>query len=88
MVTMDEADLSKDVPFYAWNCITLSIQNKWDIYLIIKSERAMNTFIKLLIYKTSTLDGRRGTAIRFKEARLNKLSNNKGLGEQSDCMCI
>ena len=72
-ITMDQADLMHDAPFYGWNCITLSIAHKWDIYLIIKNEAAMTKFIKLLIYKTDTLDGLRGSARRFKQARLNEL---------------
>ena len=30
--------LLNDAPFYAWDCISLSISGKWDIYLIIKNE--------------------------------------------------
>lgn len=63
---MDKKDLENDAPFYAWNCITISIKYKWDIYLIIKNESVMNDFIKLLIYKTETIDGYRGTAKSIK----------------------
>lgn len=38
MIMMDKKDLNLDPPFYSWNCLTLSIRNKWDIYLIIKNE--------------------------------------------------
>lgn len=58
--------LRKDAPFYAWDCISLSIKNKWDIYLIIKNENVMTDFIKLLIYMTVSHDGIKGSAEAFK----------------------
>ena len=70
---MDAEDLEQDAPFYGWNCITLSIAHKWDIYLIIKNEMVMDKLIKLLIYKTNTLDGNQGTVLAFKQARFKEL---------------
>ena len=67
MILMNEKDLDLDAPFFSWNCLTISIANKNDIYLIIKNDEVMADFIKLLIYKLDTLDGRRGTAILFKK---------------------
>ena len=64
---MPKDKLEKDAPFYAWDCILLSIKNKWDIYLIIKNEQVMADFLKLLIYKTESMDGNRGSAIQFKQ---------------------
>ena len=58
--------LLNDAPFYAWDCISLSIRGKWDIYLIIKNELVMSDFLKLLIYRMETLDGYLGTAIPLK----------------------
>ena len=72
---MDKIDLEKDAPFYSWNCITLSIRHKWDVYLIIKNESVMTKFIKLLIHNTETLDGIRGSAIPFKKTCLIKKKN-------------
>ena len=63
---MDKKDLVRDAPFYAWDCITLSIKNKWDVYLIIRNEKVMIEFIKLLIFKGNTLDGFKNTADSFK----------------------
>ena len=63
---MNKKDLENDAPFYAWNCLTISIKYKWDIYLIIKNESVMSDFLKLLIYKTETIDGTKGTAIPLK----------------------
>ena len=67
---MDVKVLEEDAPFYAWNCLTLSIANLNDIYIIIKNEQAMADFIKMLIFKMDTLDGRRGTATLFKKTQL------------------
>ena len=63
---MKKKTLQLDAPFYAWDCISLSIKNKWDIYLIIKNELVMSDFLKLLIYRMETLDGYQGTAIPLK----------------------
>ena len=35
---MPKKKLISDAPFYAWDCISLTIRNKWDVYLIIKNE--------------------------------------------------
>ena len=67
---MDKKDLVNDPPFYAWDCITLSIQNKWDVNLIIRSEQVMSQFIKLLIFSTNSIDGFRNTADGYKKCLL------------------
>lgn len=64
---MSKKTMLNDAPFYAWDCISLTIKNKWDIYFIIKNEKVMTDFLKLLIFRTESLDGFRGTAIPFKE---------------------
>lgn len=66
-ILMSQKDLEYDAPFYSWNCLTISLRNRNDIYLIIKNEKVLKDFLKLLIYKTETLDGTRGTAIKFKQ---------------------
>ena len=60
---MPKKTLLSDAPHYGWDCISLSLKNKWDIYLIIKNEKVMADFLKLLIYKTESIDGFHGTAI-------------------------
>ena len=70
MIMMSAKDLKDDAPFYAWDCITLNIKEKWDVYLIIRSETLMSDFLKLLISKTETIDGSRGTAIPFRKLHL------------------
>lgn len=39
---IDKKQLELDAPFYAWDCITLSINKKWDVYLVIKNEHIMS----------------------------------------------
>ena len=68
--------LKDNPPFYAWDCITLQIEGRPDIYLLIKNEEAMKMFIKLLIYKLETIDGNRGTAIPLKNSILKKELKN------------
>lgn len=62
-------DMAK-VPFLAWNCLSLQIKKRGDVYLIIKNERVMDYFIKFLIYSLETIDGNRGTATQIIKKRL------------------
>ena len=61
ILAMSLKKLETEQPFYAWECITLEIKGRPDIYLIIQSEKIMSMFIKLLIYKIKTIDGYHGT---------------------------
>lgn len=55
-------DLTHYAPFYAWDCVTLNLKERGDVYLIIRNEKIMTMFLKLLIYELKTIDGKRGTA--------------------------
>ena len=61
---LDTEKLSSDdnVPFHAWNCITLSIRGERDVYLVIKNEKIMTKFLKLLLYTMKTVDGTKNSA--------------------------
>ena len=61
------------LPFYAWDCLTLSVKNKGDIYLVIRNEEVMTKFLKFLIYSLQTIDGNRATATTL----LNENIKNK-----------
>lgn len=65
IITMCKDELQKDPSFYAWECITICFKGKWDVYLIIRNEEIMTMFLKLLIMKTRTIDGKRDTALIF-----------------------
>jgi hypothetical protein len=51
----------EEVPFYAWNCLTLCLKNR-NIDLVIKDEADMDMLLKFLIYKLKTQDGVRNSA--------------------------
>lgn len=79
-IMMPKNDLKDDAPFYAWDCITLNFKEKWDVYIIIRCESIMSDFLKLLIARTETIDGLRGTAIPFRKLHLqSQLKMNKGV---------
>lgn len=45
------------LPFYAWDCISLTIRNGEDVFLLIKDEKDMTTFLTFLIFQMETIDG-------------------------------
>jgi len=61
-----------ELPFYSWQCITLQLEKRY-IDLVIKKDEDMVKFIKLLVYKTDTMDGNRGSALRL----CARISNSK-----------
>ena len=63
---LDKDEFVKNPTFFGWNCITLQIKKKWDVNLIFESDRALNYFIKLLIYHMDTIDGVQGTSLNLK----------------------
>lgn len=63
MMMMDQKTFKESLPFHGWDCITLNVRNKGDIYLIIRNEEVMSKFLKFLIYTLETVDGRRGTVL-------------------------
>ena len=52
--------------FYSWECISLEMENR-TIDLVIKDERVMTCFIKLLIHKLNTVDGQANSAIKIEK---------------------
>jgi len=68
-IMMIERNRIEKLPFYGWNCITLNIKDReGDVYLIIKDEKVMSYFLKLLIYELRSTDGVNGTANRLRHA--------------------
>lgn len=64
---LDQKKYLQNPSFFGWNCITVQIKNKWDVSLIFESEQATNNFLKLLIHRIETTDGRKGTAVKLKK---------------------
>jgi len=59
-----EGQAPAELPFYSWQCITLQLEKRY-IDLVIKNDSEMFKLIKLLVYKTDTMDGNRGSALRL-----------------------
>lgn len=49
-----------ELPFYSWECITIQHKNR-DIDLVIKDEDEMAVFLKFLIIKLNTFNGRKNS---------------------------
>ena len=58
------------MPFYGWECLTLQLNNRGDVYILIQNEKVMADFIKLLIYELKTMDGNAGTALSKRKVLL------------------
>lgn len=70
--TMENEEMKNPgLPFYTWECITLQLSNR-DVYIVIRNEKLMTGFIKLLIYYLQTVDGSRDSALGLKAALLRK----------------
>ena len=58
------------MPFYSWQCVSLQLRHR-DVDIVIKNERQQNNFVKFLLYKLNTVDGKINSAKKILEA-LNK----------------
>ena len=67
---MNMIDINKlkrnQVPFYSWECITLYCGIR-DINLVIRNEKRMDEFLKMLIYTLNTVDGNRDSGLKIQE---------------------
>ena len=61
VISLDKRS-QKNVPFTSWNCITLYLKNR-ELDLVIKSEKEMEMFLKLLIMNLNTVDGKRDSGV-------------------------
>lgn len=61
ILCMNRNKMDKEAPFYAWECITLQVTGRPDIYLILRNDKIMQMFLTLLAYKIKSMDGQRGT---------------------------
>ena len=62
------------LPFYSWECITLQLGNR-DVYIVIRNEKLMAGFIKLLIYFLKTIDGNKNSALGLRAALVRKMES-------------
>lgn len=77
IIMMSRQDFFRNTLFQAWDCITLNVKNKGDIYLIIQNEECMSKFLKLLIYQMQSIDGYRKTMVPMINMMLKKISKTK-----------
>lgn len=48
----------ESMPLFAWQCLSISLKHR-DIDISFKSQREQNNFVKFMLYKLNTVDGRR-----------------------------
>ena len=53
------------MPFYAWECITIQLEDR-DVDLVIRNEKEMDDFLAMLIHKMNSIDGNRDSATGVK----------------------
>lgn len=59
-----------DIPFYAWQCITLQLKHMM-VDLVIKNQEDMDDFLMILIDAMKTVDGNKGS-IKVAETHIIK----------------
>ena len=68
---MDKTSIAK-IPFYGWECLSLQLKNRGDVYFLIQNEKTMADFLKLLIFELKSLDGNAGSALKKRKAILKQ----------------
>lgn len=61
---------SKNIPLYAWQCITLQLKHR-EVDLVITDQNDMDIFLKLLIESMNTVDGNKNSANSVIDALYN-----------------
>ena len=49
------------MPYFAWQCISLTLSHR-EVDIVIKNEKEQNNLVKFLLYKLNTVDGKAGSA--------------------------
>ena len=70
---MDDQFYKGEVPFYPWECLSIQLPDR-DVFLIIKNENLMEKFLKLLIYKTKTVNGNSNSSSGIEDALCNQIA--------------
>jgi len=78
IIQMSVRDLVMNCPFYAWDCITLQIKGKGEVFLVIKNEEIMTRLLKMLIYELKTIDGNQNTAVHAIKKGVRRLMTKYG----------
>jgi len=69
---LEKGQFNTQSPFFGWDCITLQIEKKWEVHLILPNQTAMSMFLKLLIWNLDTIDGIRGSSTNYQKKCLEK----------------
>lgn len=56
-----------EMPFYAWECVTLILNKGREIDLVIMNEQRMLQFLKLVSFKINSLNGNKDSAQKIRE---------------------
>ena len=59
----------KFIPFYSWNCVTISLPSR-DVDIVIRNEKDMERFLKFIIFSIKTVDGRAGSGNKLLNAMI------------------
>lgn len=66
-IMMMDQMLLANLPFFGWECLSLQLKNRGDVYILIQNEKVMADFLKLLIFELKTLDGNAGSALKRRD---------------------
>lgn len=72
ILLLDKKKFMEKPTFFGWNCITIKIKEKWDVHLVFGSERSCQNFLKLLIHRLESVDGKPGSQVKLKSLLLSK----------------
>ena len=59
----------KFIPFYSWNCVTISLPSR-DVDIVIRNEKDMERFLKFIIFSIKTVDGKAGSGKKLLNAMI------------------
>ena len=65
------------MPFFAWECLTINLDNGKEVNIVIKNEACMTAFIMLLLYEMKSVDGKQNSGVKIIEALLKQDRKNK-----------
>ena len=67
---MSKEELQGNLPFYAWECISLCLENR-EVDLVIKDVKDMDLILKFLIYHMKTYDNHKDSASKIIDVMVN-----------------
>jgi len=75
---MDLQDIKANkMPFFAWECLTINLDNGREVNIVIKNEACMTAFIMLLLYEMKSVDGKHNSGAKIIDALLRQDRKDK-----------